>query len=119
MPVSDFTGVYSLDTFDYSNINEKKKAKCVACGKLYEQVRPHQKFCKRDHYLKCVDCGAPVLQKSDRLASELQLRCHHCMVKYRSDRTKQALLDKYGVENILEIPEYRQKAVASINENEI
>jgi len=41
------------------------------------------------------------------------------MVKYRSDRTKQALLDKYGVENILEIPEYRQKAVASINENEI
>lgn len=116
MAVSDFTGVYSLDTFDYSNINEKKKSTCAACGKLYEQVRPHQKFCKRDHYLRCIDCGAPVLQKPDRLSSTLQTRCRKCMNKYKADRTKQAMLDKYGVENILDIPEYRQKAVASINE---
>lgn len=112
--------LYSLDDFDYSSVASKYPAKvCEICGKEFVPTGRNgnrQRFCKRSHYIDCLVCGKPVLQVEPSLKPDA-IRCtcsKLCANKYRSQRTKEVLLEKYGVENVSQVPEIHEKQIAGI-----
>ena len=94
--------IYSEDDYDYSDSSKfKPEAKSVSL----------QKFCRRSHYINCVICGKPVFQKTLSVTSSgLKAACPgDCSKKFRAMQTRAAMLDKYGVENISQSSEFKEK----------
>lgn len=108
--------IYSEDDYDYSDSSKfKHQAKeCPVCHKIfYPEAKSFslQKFCRRSHYINCVVCGKPVLQKTLSVTSNgLKAACPGvCSNKFRAIQTKAAVLDKYGFENISQSSEFKEK----------
>lgn len=109
--------LYSEDDYDYSDASKfKHKVKiCLACNKeFYPESRSYagQKVCKRSHYTLCPVCGKPVFQ-----VRPLELKCTcegKCAKVFKRDQTKASLVARYGVENISQCPEFKEKISQSI-----
>lgn len=112
--------MYSVDDFDYSDLlsesNSEKIKVCLICQKQFVSIgrnSDRQKYCKRSHYLDCPICGKPILQDLST-GSAKQSCSRECGIKLKALRTKEAMLEKYGVENVSQVPEIHAKQVASI-----
>jgi len=112
--------VYSIDDFDYSTMESKYSAKeCRLCHKQFVPLGRNgsrQNYCKRSHFINCVVCSKPILldPPSDKPGS---MRCTcsaECTSKFKVLQAKQTVLDKYGCENISQVPEFKEKISASI-----
>lgn len=104
--------LYSEDDYDYTDASKfKHKVKiCLACNKeFYPESRSYssQKVCKRSHFTICPVCGNSVFQSNPL---ELKRTCSRdCANILRTNQTKASMLAKYGVENISQCPEFKEK----------
>lgn len=90
---------------------------CKACGKPFVPSGRNwtrQKTCSRKHFINCLNCGQPIRQDPVDLSAPRLSCCPECNKIVKARQTKLAIKEKYGVENILELPEYRAKAIAGI-----
>ena len=77
---------------------------CQECGKLFQPRRKDQKFCKGPHISTCVVCG----NKFEYTCSPKE-KPHTCSKECKYKFMRQNLKDKYGVVNVSQIEEVRNK----------
>ena len=77
---------------------------CQECGKLFQPRRKDQKFCKGPHISTCVVCG----NKFEYTCSPKE-KPHTCSKECKYKFMRQNLTDKYGVVNVSQIDEVREK----------
>lgn len=112
--------IYSLDDFDYNSVKHLPIQKeCLACHKPFYGVGRNgsrQQYCNRTHFINCVMCGKPVKQVPVTTKPEsIRLTCSkECSEKFRLQQSKSAVMDKYGCENISQVPEFKDKISAGI-----
>lgn len=112
--------LYSADDFDYSAVQSKYPSKvCPLCNKQFipnGRCASRQQYCNRTHYINCAICGKPVpQQKPSKYKSEIKQACPGtCSNKLRQARTQAAIKAKYGVDNISQSSEFKEKISAGI-----
>ena len=110
---------YSLDDYEYINIEDHKDAKeCPLCKKMfYPEGRnaSRQRYCKRTHVINCIICGTPVIQReaSEKYGTVKFTCSKKCTDKAKILNSRETMKEKYGVENPSQVPEFREKADAS------
>lgn len=115
-------GTYSAYSYDDSSIDDvisavaRDKLKiCDACGKLFLPSGRNawrMRYCQRQHYIKCQICGA-VRNISLAKGNIVGTCSKKCGDVFRGQQTQSAVLDKYGVVNVSQVPEIKEKAKAS------
>lgn len=113
---------YSAYSYDDSSIDDvisvvsRDKLKiCDACGKLFLPSGRNawrMRYCQRQHYIKCQICGA-VRNISLAKGNIVGTCSKKCGDVFRGQQTQSAVLDKYGVVNVSQVPEIKEKAKAS------
>lgn len=112
---------YFAFSYDDSNVDEIVATAeptllkvCDACGKNFLPSGRNawrMRYCQRQHYIKCKICGTPFdCSFEKRIPNTCSKRCGNI---YRHQQTKDAMLDKYGVSNASQVPEFKEKAMAS------
>ena len=81
---------------------------CEECGKLYQPRRKDQRFCKGPHSTVCKVCG-----KSFEYTCIPTEKPNTCSKECRKLYRVKCLQDKYGVRNVSQIPEVREKKKVS------
>lgn len=103
--------------------------KCLICGEEYDNHSQHIKYrhqltgkeyydkcLKTEEDGKCLECGGET--KFRIIGAGYQKYCsRECMLKHRPQNIKNAVLEKYGVENILDSPEIQEKIKNTMIEN--
>lgn len=111
---------YSEDNFDYSKVAHLPEKKvCPLCGKEFYGVGRNgsrQRYCNRSHFIPCVICGKPILQSppSEKYGS-VKCACKgECTKKFRAQQTFAGIKEKYGYDNISQVPEFKEKISKAI-----
>lgn len=112
--MSNFISRESIYSTIYSEGEDNKLGikECLACHKSFNPEGRNgfrQNYCKRNHFTVCPVCGKPVKQ-TDLSIDGIRLACAgECSKKFKTIQTKSAILDKYGVENVSQSPEFKEK----------
>lgn len=112
--------VYSVDNFNYDEVKHFGEAKeCPLCHKQFYGLGRNwyfQKFCNRTHYVDCFVCGQPVKQEHPSTAAwSIKPACKgECSRKFKSLQTQGAIFEKYGVINVSQSEQFRDKISAGI-----
>lgn len=89
---------------------------CKACGKNFipeGRNKKNQKYCTRTHYSYCEYCGKEFIQPY--ISSDIKHTCsRECTNKLRIQKCNAAVKEKYGVDNISQSAEFKDKISASI-----
>lgn len=98
-----------------SNISADKLRICVACGKQYLPTgrnASRMRYCQRKHYIKCQVCGTirDITLTKGNIANTCSKKCGNI---FRSQKTKEVMLARYGVSNPSQVEEFKEKARAS------
>lgn len=116
------TQTYPAFSYDDTQINitvasapQEKLKVCDACGKTFlPQGRNawRMRYCQRQHYIKCVVCGATkdITLTKGNIVGTCSKRCGDI---YRGQQTRSAIFEKYGVSNVSQVPEIKEKVKAS------
>lgn len=89
---------------------------CAYCGKEFEpsgRNKSRQKYCKGPHYNTCEVCGK-VFELHNINDGISRTCCVECRNKLKASKAKQAIKDRYGVDNVSQVPEIKEKARASL-----
>lgn len=87
---------------------------CVICGNKFETTTWNKSVCSKDHYHPCPVCGTDVLcNDPKRQNSACSRKCGQVVGNESRVRTN---LAKYGVENVSQINEVRDKISAKLKE---
>ena len=94
--------------------------KCLICGKEYERHSQHiknkhhltgkeyDKYIKKDDEGKCMGCGKDAPFAS--ICSGYRQYCsRECMLKHRPQNIKNAILEKYGTDNVRKVPSINKR----------
>lgn len=81
---------------------------CEECGKLYQPRRKDQRFCKGPHSTVCKICG-----KSFEYTCIPTEKPNTCSKECRKLYRVKCLQDKYGIDNVSQIPNVREKKKVS------
>lgn len=106
---------YSLDDFNYGEIEcNCPQKECLLCHKMFVPLgrnASRQNYCKRTHFINCVVCGKPVKQDPPSIKyGSAKFTCStECAAEFKSLQTKASMLEKYGVENISQSIEFKEK----------
>ena len=83
---------------------------CDLCGELFITKHNQERYCKKEHYVKCIICGKSILLKnSTDKANYLKKGFKTCSQKCAKIHMKQTNLKKYGYSSILNTPEIKAK----------
>lgn len=108
----------------YSNEQKNKRnalltRKCKFCGREFTPTTAQNEYCQGPHYKECAVCrkqfevdvrkGEPAQTCSNECRYKLQLE--HRDIEQEKINQKQALLEKYGVENAMLIPGAKEKLI--------
>lgn len=84
-----------------------KNKKCPICGKEFTPKTKLQKYCSTKHKIKCSVCGKDFNKESRSLIGQTFHVCNN--EKCKLEKRKRTNLEKYGVENPIQLEEIRKK----------
>ena len=89
---------------------DNKVYTCKICGKKFYSAN-RKFYCPRQHFANCVICGKFFeLNPKYYGFCEISHTCSdECNKKYNAQRVKESFREKYGVDNAMDIPEFRNK----------
>lgn len=97
---------------------------CKWCGKPFTPVTMRDVYCRNPHYKTCVICGKQFLVDV-RLNSEVntcslecknKLSLSHRDIALETQHYKETIRDKYGVDNIMQVPGTKEKIIATVKD---
>ena len=103
---------------------------CDACGFPFKALSVTQRFCSREHKLTCQYCGKEFVANLQQLASGTKTCSKACryalsvqtllkdseVTAARVRQQQQVMMDRYGVDNPMKLPEVVAKAQATCRE---
>lgn len=93
---------------------ENKIAVCKICGKKF-LLGGRKFYCSRQHFANCVICGK-FFELNPKYFGFYEIPCTcstECNKKYNAQRVKESLREKYGVDNAMDLQEFRDKISAA------
>lgn len=105
-----------------SNQRKKKSAgssirKCKWCGKEFTPTSERQLYCNDIHYQVCLVCGKKfeIDVRKDQTVKTCSDKCRYILasrnkdIATMKDRLQHTMMEKYGVENAMQLPEFQDK----------
>jgi len=86
------------------------KKLCEYCKKPFNPKSGHSKFCDRQHYVTCPECGKTRKLPKDKIWYVIKNGPSACSYECRAKRTAQTSMEKYGCKAPGNNPEARKKA---------
>lgn len=104
--------------------SQKETKMCKFCGKEFRPKSSRSEYCNGPHYSKCVVCGKEfhVLDVQSYVPQTCSDECRWILSKAHVDNEKmvdtlkKTMMDKYGVENAMDLQSSKDKIVATNRE---
>ena len=114
-------GLHNAFSYDSPQIDElvsgapsDKLRTCAACGKPFMPTGRNawrMKFCQRQHYIKCQVCGNTLdITPNINIPNTCSKKCNNV---FKVKRMQDTMVERYGVANPSQVPEFHEKAMAS------
>ena len=90
---------------------------CKMCGKKFYSPNGRKFYCSRHHLVNCVICGKFFeLNPKYYGFCEISHTCStECNKKYDAQRVRESFQEKYGVDNAMDLQEFRDKLSVAYN----
>lgn len=90
---------------------KNKISVCKMCGKKFYSPNGRKFYCSRHHLVNCVICGK-FFELNPKYYGFCEIPCTcstECNKKYNAQRVKESFREKYGVDNAMDLQEFRDK----------
>lgn len=94
---------------------KNKISVCKMCGKKFYSPNGRKFYCSRHHLVNCVICGK-FFELNPKYYGFCEIPCTcstECNKKYNAQRVKESFREKYGVDNVMDLQEFRDKISAA------
>lgn len=87
--------------------------KFINCKETFSSEASRVLYCSKQHKLPCTICGEKFSVKASKNPATT---CSSCSEKARLEKIKATNLERYGVKNVFEAPEVKEKALKTIQD---